>query len=173
MNVMIEIRIEAPGDYSAIHQVHVSAFGGDVEARLVELLRNRNKVSIALVAVVQAQVVGHIMFSPITVAHAPANFRGLGLAPVGVLPEFQNKGIGSSLIRAGLEVCKREGYDAVVLLGHPTYYPRFGFSIATKYGLDNEYNATDAFQVIELKAGALRGVSGLVKYAPEFSEAEC
>src|SRR4029077_14492876 len=103
----------------------------------------------------------------------PENFRGIGLGPMSVLPEFQNKGIGSRLVREGLEACKRDGYDAVVVLGHTKFYPRFGFSRAKDYGLDNEYNATDAFMVMELQVGVLGKISGLVKYAPEFREAGC
>ena len=90
-----------------------------------------------------------------------------------VLPEFQNKGIGSRLVREGLEACKREGYDAVVVPGHTRFYPRFGFSKAKDYGLDNEYNASDAFVVMELQGGVLEGISGLVKYTPEFRDAGC
>jgi putative acetyltransferase len=89
------------------------------------------------------------------------------------LPEFQNRGIGSQLTQAGLDACRKAGYDVVVVLGHPSYYPRFGFSKAKDYGLDNEYNAQDAFMVMELKPGVLRGLAGLVQYAPEFREAGC
>jgi putative acetyltransferase len=121
----------------------------------------------------QGRVVGHILFSPVTVAEAPENFRGVGLAPLSVLPEFQNRGIGSRLIREGLEAAKREGYDAAVVLGHTEYYPRFGFSRAKDCGLDNEYNALDSFMVLELRDGGLERIRGLVKYAPEFRDAGC
>ena len=97
----------------------------------------------------------------------------MGLGPVGVLPAFQGMGIGSRLIRQGLEDCQSVGYDAVVVLGHPNYYPRFGFRPASSFHLDNEYNADEAFMVMELKPGALTGVSGLVKYALEFRAAGC
>jgi putative acetyltransferase len=121
----------------------------------------------------QGSVVGHILFSPVNVAIAPENFRGVGLGPMSVLPEFQNRGIGSSLVREGLEACRRLGYDAVVVLGHTKFYPRFGFTTAKDHGLDNEYNASDAFMVMELKSGVLEGIKGLVKYAPEFREVGC
>jgi predicted N-acetyltransferase YhbS len=76
-------------------------------------------------------------------------------------------------VRDGLEACKQEGYDAVVVLGHTKYYPRFGFSTAKDHGLDNEYDAVDSFMVLELKEGVLKTIGGLVKYAPEFNEAGC
>jgi len=167
---VIEIRKETPDDFPAVRYVNEQAFGGDVEARLVEMLRAANKAVVSLVAMDQGLVVGHILFSPITVAEAPQNFRGVGLAPMSVLPEFQNQGIGSRLVREGLEACKRLRYDAVVVLGHIEYYPRFGFSRAKDYRLDNEYDALDAFMVMELKEGVLQTIRGLVRYAPEFNE---
>jgi putative acetyltransferase len=170
---VIEIRNEKPEDRAAIRDVNERAFGRDNEATLVDRLRSANKVVISLVALDQIRVVGHILFSTVTVAVAPENFRGLGLGPMSVLPEFQNQGIGSRLVREGLEACKREECDAVVVLGHTRFYPRFGFLKAKDYGLDNEYNASDAFMVMELRGGVLEAISGLVKYAPEFRDAEC
>ena len=167
---VIEIRSEVPADYPAVHELNERAFEGPVEARLVDLLRAAQKAVISLVALHEDRVVGHIMFSPVTVAEASENVRAVGLAPMSVLPEFQNRGIGSRLVRAGLEACTRSGYDVVVVLGHTNYYPRFGFVRAKDYGLDNEYDAGDSFMVMELKSGALRGIRGLVKYAPEFRE---
>jgi putative acetyltransferase len=170
---VIEIRHERPDDYLMVRDVNERAFGGPAEARLVDMLRAANKVLVSLVALDRDRVVGHILFSPVTVAEAPENFRGVGLAPLSVLPEFQRRGIGSRLIREGLEACKREGYDAVVVLGHIKYYPRFGFSRAKDYDLDNEYNALDSFMVLELQDGVLERIRGLVKYAPEFRDTGC
>jgi putative acetyltransferase len=107
------------------------------------------------------------------VAEAPKHLLIVGLAPMSVLPEFQNRGIGSTLVRDGLEACKRKGCQVVVVLGHTKYYPRFGFVTAKDHGLDNEYSAGDSFMVMELEKGVLREIRGLVKYAPEFREAEC
>jgi len=90
-----------------------------------------------------------------------------------VPPEFQRQGIGSKLIREGLERCRQAGYDAVVVLGDPAYYSRFGFVRAADFGLQNEYGVHDEFMVLPLRRGALDGVSGMVTYLPEFSEAEC
>ena len=170
---MIEIRQETPDDFPAVRDVIERAFGGAAEAQLVDMLRAANKAVVSLVALHQGRVVGHILFSPVTVTQAPVNFRGVGLAPMSVLPEFQNKGIGSRLVRDGLEACKRKKFDAVVVLGHTKYYPRFGFSRAKDYGLDNEYDALDTFMVVELKDRVLQTIGGLVKYVSEFHNAGC
>jgi putative acetyltransferase len=169
---MIEIRTERAEDTAAIHEILIKAFDGPCEAKLVRLLRERKKAETALAAVSDGKVVGHIVFSRVTIARSPKNFSGIGLAPVAVLPEFQRKGIGSRLIQEGLEHCKRAGYDAVVVLGDPNYYSRFGFSRASDYGLENEYGAHEEFMVLALKPGALETVGGVVKYEPEFREAE-
>jgi putative acetyltransferase len=170
---VIEIRSERPEDSAAIQEVHTRAFGGPVEAKLVHLITARKKALIALVALKDGTVVGHILFSQVTVANAPQVFKAVGLAPVAVLPEFQKQGIGSQLIREGLRRCNHGGYDAVVLVGDPNYYSRFVFTRAADVGLDNEYGAHDEFMVLPLHEGALDGVSGMVKYLSEFSEAEC
>lgn len=168
--MIAEIRWEQPEDHAGVRVVHQLAFRQDGEANLVDLLRIRQKVLISLVAVSDSRIVGHIMFSPVSIAAVPPDFRGVGLAPLAVHPDFQNRGIGSQLTEAGLRACRQKGYDAVVVLGHRSYYPRFGFSRAKDFGLDNEFNAQDDFMVLELKPGALRGAHGLVRYAPEFGE---
>ena len=106
---MIEIRQEIADDYSAIRDVNKIAFGGTAEAQLIDLLRAANKAVVSLVALNQGSVVGHILFSPVTVEQSTGNFRGVGLAPMTVLPKFQNQGIGSRLVRDGLEACNDAG----------------------------------------------------------------
>jgi putative acetyltransferase len=101
------------------------------------------------------------------------NLHGLGMGPVGVLPKFQRRGIGSRLIIEGLEICRRKGFNFIVVLGEPKYYSRFGFLRASDYNLKNEYDADNAFRVIEMHIGILQKISGLVKYQPEFSETDC
>jgi len=165
----MRIRAERPGDEDAIRRVHLEAFGGDLEARLVDLLRARNKAVASLVADDREEIVGHVLFSPVTVDRS-TSFRALGLAPVAVLPAFQGRGIGSNLIREGLRQCERSGCDLVVLVGVPAYYQRFGFHAAKLHGLDNEYGVDDEFMVLELQKGALQRASGLVRYSPEFAE---
>ncbi|RKU11349.1 GNAT family N-acetyltransferase [Candidatus Poribacteria bacterium] len=170
---MTEIREEQQEECQEIRQVIVAAFGGDTEANLVELLRDRNKAPVALIAVSDNKIVGHVMFSPVTITLAPKAFRAVGLAPLSVLPEFQRQGIGSILVREGLKKCAAAGFEMAVVLGSPYYYPRFGFSRASLYGLGNEYDTDEHFMAIELKDGALDKVSGIVRYSSEFKECGC
>ncbi len=172
---MTEIRAERPEESAAIRTVHQQAFyPSPNEAHLVELLRRAGRMAFSLVAVSDGLIVGHVAFSPVTIVPAPAMpRRALALGPIGVLPAYQRRGIGSRLIREGLETCRESGYGFVVLLGDPRYYRRFGFVPASTYRLSNEYGAGDAFMALELQPGALHGVEGLVRYAPEFAQAGC
>jgi putative acetyltransferase len=171
---VIAIRPERPDDHPFVREVNERAFGGPAEARLVDMLRAAGKAVVSLVAVdAGGRVVGHVMFSRVTVDGAPAGLRAVGLAPMSVLPEVQNRGIGSRLVREGLAACKREGCDVVVVLGHAAYYPRFGFVRAKDHGLHDEYGAVEAFMAMELTQGVLGRVRGLVKYASELREAGC
>jgi putative acetyltransferase len=163
MNIII--RPELPEDYAAVEAIHVSAFRTDAESRVVSAIRENGNATISLVAVVDDNVVGHILFSPVH-THPPTPEKGLGLAPVAVLPDYHKQGIGSQLIRAGLEQCRKLGYDYAVVLGGPNYYMRFGFEKASTFGLQNEYGVDDEFMALKLKA---MPVGGLVKYTPEFS----
>lgn len=167
---MIEIRAERPGDEAAIRHVNEQAFGAPAEARLVDQLRAAHKAVVSLVAVHGDDVVGHILFSPVTIAEAQPSIRAVGLAPMAVLAEYQRQGVGSRLVREGLRACEAAGCGIVVVLGHVAFYPRFGFARASDVGLDNEYGATDSFMVRELCPGALAQVRGLVAYAPQFRE---
>ncbi|MDQ3753637.1 MAG: N-acetyltransferase [Acidobacteriota bacterium] len=167
---MIIIRSETPEDYAAVYRVNTLAFGSESEAALVDKLRAVYP-HISLVAVRDNQVVGHIFFSPVSVESEDTNFTALGLAPMAVLPEYQNQGIGSQLVRHGLKECESQGHDVVFVLGHPSYYPRFGFSPAKAKGIGCEYLVPDeVFMVAELKPEALGGRTGLVRYRPEFAE---
>ncbi len=146
--------------------MHAAAFPTAAEARLVDALRAAGRLSVSLVAEAAGQIVGHIGFSPVTVAGAAG---GLGLAPVAVLPTFQRRGIGGKVIVEGLAECARIGAGFVVVLGEPSYYQRFGLMPAAGWGLFDEYGGGAAFQAIELRAGAIPPGSGLVRYAPEFA----
>jgi putative acetyltransferase len=168
----VTIRSETPEDIAAIHRLNVQAFDQRPnEARLVDLLRAAGKAVISLVAVSEGEVMGHVLFSPVTLDPPNAGFTGVGLGPVAVSPEFQRQGIGSRLIREGLDRCRQMGFEAVVVLGDPRYYSRFGFKRAGSFGLGNDYNADEHFMALELKEGALHNLRGVVKYAPEFDEA--
>ena len=166
---MMTIRPEKEEDREAIRRVNKLAFSRSNEADLVDALRIRAYPYLSLVAVLDDRLVGHIFFSPVWVESEGAAFMAMGLAPMAVLPEYQKQGIGSELVRQGLSECWRLGHNIVVVLGHPKYYPRFGFAPAKLKGLRCEYDAADeVFMVVELDAGALGGRHGLVKYHPEF-----
>jgi putative acetyltransferase len=169
---MSTIRPETEEDHAAIRRVVEQAFGQHAEADLVDALRRHAHPHISLVALNDdGEVVGHILFSPVSIESERDAFAAMGLAPMAVLPDYQNQGIGSELVRAGLKACKLRGDDVVVVLGHPHYYPRFGFQPAGRLGIRSEYDVSDeTFMVAELTPGALRGRKGLVKYHPEFSK---
>ena len=132
---MITIRPETNTDFAAVRHVNELAFGQPLEANLVDALRENAQPYISLVATNGNEVVGHIFFSPVTIEPNQQNVSIMGLAPMAVLPEFQRQGIGSQLVRAGLAECEGLGSDAVVVLGHPKFYPRFGFIPASRKGL--------------------------------------
>jgi putative acetyltransferase len=164
-------RSARPGDEAAIEAVHRRAFPTDAEARLVALLVERGKAVVSLVAEMDGQVAGHILFSPATIdAPGQTPVVGLGLAPVAVLPEFQNRGIGTALVEKGLESARELHVPFVVLIGHPAFYPRFGFRPAGSFGLTCDFGSGDAFQVIDLLEGSLPAAGGVVRYADEFYE---
>lgn len=164
---MIGIRAERPSDRAAIFDLNARAFGGDLEARLVDRLRERGAVAVSLVAVDGDAVVGHILFSPVTVQGRA--FAALG--PMCVAPERQRSGVGSALVRAGIEACRARGDAAVFVLGHAGYYPRFGFEPAAPRGLHYKSSDFDPyFFVLELREGALQDAKGLVEYDQAFDE---
>lgn len=166
----VAIRPEGPADIAAVSAVERAAFGRAEEAELVDRLRAAVRPHVSLVAAVGAEVVGHIFFSPVSIAAAPPDLMPMGLAPMAVLPGRQRAGIGGALIRGGLDACRELGARAVVVLGHVEYYPRFGFVPAVRFGLRCEYAVPDeAFMALELRPGALSGVTGLVRYAPQFA----
>ena len=166
---MLFIRRERPEDIAAIHEVHELAFGRRAEADLVDALRTSGKATLSLVALEDDRIVGHILFSPVTIDAADRTFPAVGLAPMAVLPERQRRGIGSQLVKAGLIECRNAGYECVVVLGHPTYYPRFGFVPASRYGLKSEYEVPDeAFMVWAWHDEVLRDRGGVARYQPEF-----
>lgn len=167
---MIEIRRETEEDFEQVFQVNALAFGSDAEPRLVEKLRARPHIS--LVAVDDGKTIGHILFSGIFIEGPDGGVSDTtGLAPMAVLPEYQNQGIGSRLVREGLKACAEDGREAVFVLGHKDYYPRFGFEIAREKGFTCQFEVPDEhFMVLELTPGALAGKSGKITYPPEFSE---
>ena len=166
---------EAPGDLNAIREVNSLAFGDRHEADLVDALRNTAAwiPALSLVAVREVpggeQVVGHALFSRVTIETEAGPVEALSLGPVAVRPENQRAGVGGLLIRAGLEHAEELGFRAVIVLGHPEYYPRFGFVPASRFGLTSPYEAADeAFMALPLRPDGLAGVRGQVQYPPAF-----
>ncbi|MGH8607986.1 MAG: GNAT family N-acetyltransferase [Gammaproteobacteria bacterium] len=163
------VRDEEQQDWVAVHAVNASAFETPAEANLVVALREQARPIVSLVAVEAETVVGHIMFSPVSLSGHP-DLNIMGLAPMAVMPEYQRKGIGSALVRAGLDRCKQLGFGAVVALGHSKYYPRFGYSPSARFGIGCEYEVPEeVFMVLELLPGYLRGASGTIEYHAAFS----
>jgi putative acetyltransferase len=164
------IRAEENKDQAAVHAVNASAFETPLEANLVDALRAQAEPVVSLVADDNGTIVGHIMFTPVSLSGHPG-LKVMGLAPMAVAPEHQCKGIGSALVRAGLEQCRQLGFVAVVVLGHPEYYPRFGFSRSTRFGISSEYDVPeDVFMATELQTGALSGKAGTIKYHSAFGD---
>lgn len=165
------IRPEKPEDIPAIRIVIEQAFGRPAEADLVDALRRNGKATISLVAEDDGRVVGHILFSPVTIQSSETELTGVGLAPMAVLPEFQNRGVGSLLVKNGLDRCREAGHSFAVVLGHSHYYPRFGFTPASRFGIKCEYEVADEhFMAMELLEGALQNQAGTARYQPEFNE---
>lgn len=167
---MAEVRAESPRDSAAVYEVNRAAFGRPDEAALVDALREAGAPLVSMVAVEDGTVVGHILFSPVSVEpESPNGFRAVGLAPLAVLLARQGRGVGSELVESGIEECRRRGYDAIFVLGDPPYYRRFGFVPAAASGLRCEFSVPEeAFMGKELRPGALDGARGLVRYRMEF-----
>ncbi len=168
---MLIIRKEEPQDQDAVHHLNLAAFENGPEAVLVDALRSSCKEYLAFVAVKDGVVVGHILFTPVTVDGSDA--MGMGLAPMAVLPSHQRKGVGSLLVRHGLDHLRGTGCRFVIVLGHPEYYPRFGFEPASTYRLVSQWEGVpdEAFMVAVLNAGALPKAGGTARYRDEFDDA--
>lgn len=165
--MQLEIRDEQPGDVAAIHRLNTLVFGQEQEANIVDALRQNGVASLSLVATLNGKVVGHIMYSPISIA---GKVEGAALGPMSVLPEYQRKGVGSQLVRAGTERLKLEGCPYIIVLGHAEYYPRFGFEPASQHGVSCEWPVpNNVFMLLVLDETRMDGVAGAAKYRHEFS----
>ena len=165
----MNIRAEKKADIDGIWQVNADAFATTEEAELVNALRDSGVPYISLIYEKNSKLVGHILFTAVELVADTSGLKLMGLAPMAVSPKLQRSGIGTSLIKSGIQQCIDHGYDAIVVLGHPNYYPKFGFVPSVQYAITTEYDvAEDVFMALEIKAGALTGKKGTIKYHPVF-----
>ncbi len=165
------IRPEVPADIPAIYEVNLQAFGQDGEARLVRALRHDGDYihGLSLVAVHEDKIIGHILFVPVSIESDEAHVPAIALAPLSVCSAYQCQGVGSSLIKEGLRACRQLGHRIVIVVGHPSYYPRFGFTTAPVLGIKAPFPCKDeVFMACPLIPGALDGIHGTVHYPPAF-----
>lgn len=167
---MTTIRPEQPDAAAGIRVINERAFGQPAEADLVERLRHTCADTVSLVAEEEETIVGHVLFTPVVVEGTDERVVGMGLAPMAVLPDRQRQGIGSRLVRRGLDILRERGCPFVVVVGHPHYYPRFGFAPASRHGLQSQWEGMpdEAFMVLVLDADAVAGISGVARYRDEF-----
>ena len=170
---MIAIRAEAPADIEQVRKVNESAFAQPNEADIVDQLRQGCDALLSLVALRDEQVVGHILFSPATIEARQGAVAGMGLAPMAVLPDYQRQGIGSELVEVGLGILRERACPFVIVLGHPEYYPRFGFEPASRAGVTCQWPGVpaEAFMLLVLDATGMQDVTGVAHYRAEFGAA--
>ncbi|WP_458209208.1 GNAT family N-acetyltransferase [Haladaptatus sp. NG-SE-30] len=162
---------EDADDRAAVHDVHAAAFPTVDEAILVDSLRESDAFvsELSLVAKDGDRLVGHVLFTQVEIPGTERPTNHLVLAPVAVAPEEQRRGIGSELIETGLETAANLGYDSVILHGSTAFYPRFGFTQASEFGLDNPFDLPDEdFMALELHEQSLAGATGEVGYPDPF-----
>ena len=165
----MNIRTEKETDIEAIWRVNAEAFGREEESELVNALRDSGAPYLSLVAEEDSEIIGHILFTPMEWADVESEVRLAALAPLAIAPPHQKQGVGSRLVSAGLERCRDAGYDVVVLVGHPEYYPRFGFRQADGYGLALGFEVPPpAFMLVELHENALEGTRGTIRFHSAF-----
>lgn len=161
------VRCEHPDERSVVRSINTAAFGRPDEADLVDNLRSEGAVLFSLVAEVEQRIVGHLLFSRMSIETKNGPVSAVALAPVAVLPDRQRQGIGGQLIRYGLELLRERGEQIAIVLGHPDYYPRFGFSTQKARALESPF-PPEAFMALELSSDALEGIRGRVRYPAAF-----
>jgi putative acetyltransferase len=159
--------VAGEAELADVRHVINTAFEDSDTSTLVDLIRKRGNARMETIAIERGQIVGHILLSPLQFAPEQTQLKCLAIAPVSVLPERQGEGIGAALMQHVIQLARSQGIDALFLLGHVSYYPRFGFVPAT---IGNEYGATDAFMSLELRSGCLDQVKATALYVPEFAE---
>ena len=170
---MVHIRQEKFEDAPAIRAVNEQAFGQPQEANIVDMIRANCPNFLSLVAVFDRKIVGHILFSPAIIGYDRGTVEGMGLAPMAVLPKYQRQGIGSALIRQGIDILNKQSCPFIIVLGHPGYYPRFGFEPASIYGIKCNWKGVpdNAFMVMFLDNSLKQCRPRIAKYRDEFNEA--
>jgi len=169
---MAQVRREQHQDIAGIQEVNERAFGQGQEASVVAKLRENCQDILSLVALAGEKVVGHILFSPAVIEGEHGRLAGSSLAPLAVLPECQRQGIGSELAQAGVAKIRDGGCPYIIVIGHPEYYPRFGFEPASRFEITIEGEVPDeAFMILILDKKAMKGISGVARYRPEWAEA--
>jgi putative acetyltransferase len=163
----VHVQSESSRDRDAIRAVTEAAFGRPAEADLIDGLRMERAVLLSLVALVDQQLIGHVLFSRMLIETERGSVAAVALAPVSVLPDLQRQGVGGALIRHGLQRLRGRGERIVIVVGHPAYYSRFGFVAASAHGLVHPF-PPEAFMALELASGALDGLTGTVRYAAAF-----
>ena len=174
LEMKITIEAETEGDYEKITRLHTIAFNGDGEAKLVEKLRKTPRYirELSLVAKYRNAIIGHALFYPIKIKTCRNICDSLALAPISVIPRFQNRKVGSRLIKEGLEKARKLGFKSIIVVGHPKYYPRFGFEKASKYGISASLDVPDdALFAMELEKDGLKDCKGKIEYPSEYYEA--
>ena len=166
-NLIIRCEIADAEEWLAIHSINEAAFGRPEEANLVDSLRSEGVIIASVVAELERRIVGHVLFSRMSVETDGGSIPAAALAPIAVSPRHQRQGIGGRLIRHGLDLLRRRGEHIVIVLGHPDYYPRFGFSSGKARFLESPF-PPDAFMAMELSPGALDGIRGKVRYPAAF-----
>ncbi len=167
------VRAESESDHDAIDRVHRLAFGQANEGRLVRAPRCFPEFvpDLSLVAEAERAIVGHILFTPIHIRESTLAIPALALAPMAVLPDWQRRGVGSSLVKDGIDRCRRLGHAWIIVLGHSEYYPRFGFVPASGFGIRAPFPVSDdAFMAMALQPHAFAECAGVVEYPPAFSD---
>ena len=169
---MVTIRHEKPEDVPFVSSVLSQAFKRGSEAKLAEKLRRACREHLSLVAEDNGTIVGHIMFTPVHIRNDRL-VKGMGLAPMAVIPARQRCGIGSLLVKAGLHILQEKGCPFIIVLGHPDYYPRFGFQPASRFKIRSQWDGVpdEAFMILVMDDKVMQDVSGVATFRSEFNEA--
>lgn len=168
----IVVRQESPTDFPSVYSVNTAAFKRSEEAQLVDRLRSSNSFipELSLVAVIDKDIVGYILFTQVSIIGKNSSDQSLALAPISVHPKWQQKGVGTTLIRNGLDVARNLDYKSVIVLGHADYYHRFGFRPTNKWGIKPPFKVSEAlFMGLELIENAFANLEGTVIYSKEFA----